>query len=84
MPTIRNIKKNYPYLTEDESSKIMSVLKDEFSGLSYRNRAIGLLALLCGLRSCDIAALKLDDINWEKENNKRGAAENGSSFNSSI
>ena len=67
MPTIRNIKKNYPYLTEDESSKIMSVLKDDFSGLSYRNRAIGLLALLCGLRSCDIAALKLDDINWEKE-----------------
>lgn len=67
LPTIRNIKKNYPYLTEDESDRILSVLKDEFSSLNCRDRAIGLLALLCGIRSCDIAGMKLCDINWQKE-----------------
>jgi integrase len=67
IPAIKNIKKNYPYLTEEESNKIMSVLKDTFSGLSLRDRAIGLLALLCGLRSYDIASLQFGNINWEKE-----------------
>jgi len=35
--------------------------------LSFRDRAIGVLAFYTGLRSCDIAALKLNDINWEKD-----------------
>jgi len=67
IPLIKKSKKNYPYLTEEEAGKIMLILKDEFSGLNYRDRAIGLLALLCGVRSCDIAVLKISDINWEKE-----------------
>lgn len=67
LPTIRNIKKNYPCLSEEESDRILSVLSDEFSNLSCRDRAIGLLALLCGIRSCDIVNMKLCDINWDKE-----------------
>lgn len=67
LPTIRNTRKNYPCLEEDETDKILSVLKDEFSNLNRRNRAIGLLALLCGIRSCDIANMKLADIDWDKE-----------------
>lgn len=67
LPTIRNTRKNYPYLEEDETAKILSVLKNEFSNLNRRNRSIGLLALLCGIRSCDIANMRLADINWDKE-----------------
>jgi integrase len=67
LPTIRNIKKNYPCLSEEESDRVLSVLSDKFSNLSCRDRAIGLLALLCGIRSCDIVNMKLCDINWDKE-----------------
>jgi integrase len=67
IPAIKHSKKNYPYLTEEETDKIMSVLTDGLCGLSCRDRAIGLLALLCGLRCCDIATLNIGDINWEKE-----------------
>ena len=67
LPTTRNTRKNYPCLEEDETDKILSVLKDEFSNLNRRNRAIGLLALLCRIRSCGIANMKLADIDWDKE-----------------
>ena len=67
IPAIRRSKENYPFLTEEETGKIMSVLTDGLCGLSCRDRAIGLLALLCGLRCCDIASLKTGDINWEGE-----------------
>ena len=67
IPAIKNSRKNYPCLTEEETGKIMSALTGELSGLNYRDRAIGLLALLCGMRCCDIAGLKTGDIDWEQE-----------------
>jgi integrase len=37
------------------------------SGLSLRNRAIGVLLYYTGLRSCDISNLTFKDIDWENE-----------------
>lgn len=62
--TKRNV--NIQYLTKDEITKIKSVLEDDFL-LSLQNKAIGLLAFHTGLRSCDIAALTFDPIDWEND-----------------
>lgn len=62
--TRRNV--NIQYLTKDEITKIKFVLEDDFS-LSLQNKAIGLLAFYTGLRSCDIAALTFDQIDWEND-----------------
>ena len=35
--------------------------------LSLRDRAIGALLLFAGMRGCDIAALTMDDISWERD-----------------
>lgn len=44
------------------------ILEDEpCSSVNKRDIAIGLLALHTGLRSCDIRALKFQDINWDKQ-----------------
>ncbi|MCQ2508439.1 MAG: tyrosine-type recombinase/integrase [Dorea sp.] len=40
----------------------------ESSNLTYRNRAIGIIALDTGLRSVDILGLKKSDIDWNHEN----------------
>ena len=66
LPAIRNVRKNIQYLTKDEIKKIKFALEDD-SSLSLQNRAIGLLAFYTGLRSCDIAALTFDQIDWEND-----------------
>jgi integrase len=66
LPEARNVKKNIQYLTKDEVKKIKFVLEDD-SSLSLQNKAIGLLAFYTGLRSCDIAALTFDQIDWEND-----------------
>ena len=66
LPAIQYIRKNVQYLTKDEVKKIKSVLEED-SSLSLQNKAIGLLAFYTGLRCCDIAGLKLDQINWEND-----------------
>lgn len=66
LPQVRNIRKNIQYLTKDEIKKIKFVLENDIS-LSLQNRAIGLLAFYTGLRSCDIGALTLDQIDWEND-----------------
>lgn len=59
--------KNVQYLTEDEVDKILSVLRTESSGRSLRNRAIGMLLVYTGMRACDIASLRIGDIDWVNE-----------------
>jgi site-specific recombinase XerD len=66
LPAIRNKRRNVQYLTKEEVTKIKSVLDDD-SSLSLQNKAIGLLAFYTGLRSCDIAGLTLDQIDWEND-----------------
>ena len=64
MPDLNQKRQNIQYLTQEEVSKLKAVLTDSKSTLVLRDKAIGLLALYTGLRSCDIAGLTLADIDW--------------------
>jgi site-specific recombinase XerD len=66
LPSFRRRKKNIQYLTGDEIKQVKSVLDNDTS-LSLQDKAIGLLAYYTGLRSCDITALSLNDIDWEHD-----------------
>ena len=59
-------RKNIQYLSHSEIEKIRDILNKN-SVLSFQERAIGLLAFYTGLRSCDIAALRFSNIDWEKD-----------------
>lgn len=66
-PSLRDVRnRNIQYLTAEEVESIKKVIRDS-SSLKYREKAIANLLLYTGLRACDIAALKLSDIKWEKE-----------------
>ncbi len=66
LPNTRNIRKNIDYLTNEEISQIKEALVCE-SDISLRDKAIISLLLYTGLRSCDIANLELNDIDWNNE-----------------
>jgi integrase len=66
LPEARNVRKNIQYLTKDEVKKIKFVLEND-SSLSLQNKAIVLLAFYTGLRSCDIAALTFEQIDWNND-----------------
>ena len=66
LPKIHRGRKNIQYLTEDEVSKIKSVIESSRFGLSLRDRAIGLILIHYGLRRSDITGLLLDSIDWDK------------------
>jgi len=67
LPDLREVRKNIQYLTDEEITKIKSVLSNRNSGLSLRDTAIGTLALNYGLRQSDIAALKSDNVDMAGE-----------------
>jgi len=62
LPMLRENRKNIQYLTSDEVSQIRETT--DTGTLSFRNKSIVLLLLYTGLRGCDIAALKLESIDW--------------------
>lgn len=64
IPKLKKRRKNIQYLTTDELLKINAVLVDESATLTLRDRAMGVMILETGLRSCDIANLTLDSIDW--------------------
>lgn len=61
LPKKRDILKVY---SDDEYNRIIAHL-DEAEGLSFRNKAITILAMNTGLRAVDICAIRLRDIDWE-------------------
>jgi integrase len=67
LPVLREKRKNIQYLAQEEVSRIKAVLTDNNSLVGLRDKAIGLLALYTGLRSCDIAGLTLSDIDWAND-----------------
>jgi integrase len=67
LPLLREKRKNIQYLTKEEVQKIRDTIDNPLSGLSQRDKAIGMLLLHTGLRGCDIAALEMDSINWTAE-----------------
>ena len=67
LPQIRPRRKNIQFLTTEEVEAIRTLLDDGSSGLSLRDRAIGKLLFFTGMRACDIAELKLADVNWDAD-----------------
>lgn len=67
LPDTQGFRKNVPVLTLEEISGIKEVLRNPKGRISRRDRAIGMLALYAGLRSIDIANLKISSIDWEGE-----------------
>ena len=67
LPLHRNKRKNIQYLMPEEVTKIKQVLAEEHTGLTLRDKAIGVLAFYTGLRRGDIANLKMESIDWDKD-----------------
>ncbi len=67
LPALRETPKNIQYLTPEEIKKFKDALVDCKNLLTPRDKAIGILALYTGMRSCDIAGLTLDSIVWNKD-----------------
>lgn len=77
LPALNRRRKNIQYLTEEEISSVKDVLISENSGITLRNRAIGMLLFFTGMRSSDIAGLIFPDIDWEKEEIRTFQAKTG-------
>lgn len=58
---------NIPHLTDREVNQIRNAIDSDEKGLCLRDKAIIMLLLYTGLRACDIASLKLESVDWEKE-----------------
>jgi integrase len=67
LPDLRENRKNIQYLTDEELVEVKRVLSEPEIGLSLRDKAIGTLALRYGLRCCDIAALKLNEVDLDND-----------------
>ena len=67
LPYIRVTRKNIQFLTDREVKAVKAVCLDNESSLSFQIKAVGMILLYTGLRACDIAGLKMDSIDWEKE-----------------
>jgi integrase len=67
LPALREKRKNIQYLTKEEVTRMKVVLTSNYPALTLRDKAIGLLALQTGLRSCDIAGLTLASIDWKND-----------------
>ena len=65
IPDFRYIRKNVDYLTESEAEPIRDCI--DMEQFSLKERAIMMILLYTGLRSCDVAAIKISDINWKDE-----------------
>ena len=67
LPKIKHIQKNIDYLTSEEIEKIKEVLNNPTNSINLRDKAIVSLLLYTGIRACDIANLRLSNINWIEE-----------------
>ena len=65
LPSFRYVRKNVEYLTISEAEAIRDSIDSE--QLSPRDRAIMVLLIYTGMRSCDVASIRLCDINWKSE-----------------
>lgn len=65
LPALRETRKNIQYLTEEEVSIIHAALDDFENNLALRDRAIGKLLMYTGLRSCDVAGMALNAVDWK-------------------
>lgn len=65
MPPLKNIRKNFAILSDDEISIIASALENDKSKLTLRDKAVITIAMYTGLRGCDIAKMTIENIDFE-------------------
>lgn len=65
IPSFGYVRKNVEYLTASEAEAIREII--DSGQLPLRDRAIMMMLLYTGMRSCDVASIKLHDIDWEGE-----------------
>lgn len=65
IPSFKYVRKNVEYLTGSEIEAIRNAI--DLDKFSLMERAVMMLLLYTGMRSCDVAAIKLCDIDWESE-----------------
>lgn len=65
LPALRKVRKNIQYLTDEEILRIRVPLDDSGNDLTLRDRAVGMLLMYTGLRSCDVAGMTMDAVDWK-------------------
>lgn len=65
LPPVKRARKNVQCLTAGEVALIRSALANEGARLCLRDRAVGWILLLTGLRACDIAGMLIGSVAWE-------------------
>ena len=65
VPAVKQPRKPSDCMTEGEDSRLLSYILGEGCSLSLRDAAIVTVARFCGLRACDIASLRMDDVDLE-------------------
>lgn len=66
VPMMTRVRKPFDCLTEEEDSLLVAYVLGDDCRLSLRDRAICVIARFCGLRACDIAALRMSDIDLSR------------------
>jgi len=67
LPVFKKRRKNIQYLKPNEIVKFKHALFADNSRLSLRDKAVGVLTLYTGLRSCDMAGLKLESVDFPND-----------------
>lgn len=66
VPVMKQPHKVFDGLTDEDDAHLMSYVLGDGCGLSLRDVAIVTVARFCGLRACDIAALRMSDIDLKR------------------
>ena len=62
VPRMKQTHRVFDCLSEEEDARLVSYILSDGCRLSLRDRAIVTVARFCGLRACDIAALRMEDV----------------------
>ena len=62
VPMMKQTRDVFDCLTEEEDKHLLAYVLDDGCSLSLRDRGIFAMARFCGLRACDIVALRMSDI----------------------
>ena len=66
VPAMRQRHRVFDSLTADEDSRLVEYVLSGDCQLSLRDRAVVITARFCGLRACDIAALRMSDVDLSR------------------
>lgn len=67
IPEFPHKRKLFDYITKEECNILAASLNGEETPLTYKERAIGMLAFYMGMRASDISNLRFEDVDVDKE-----------------